>query len=221
MRFLLVLLFGILLGVLLVNSAQAKTLRIAVLDTGYSGPITHLCATGHYDFTTFTPTVGLDTIGHGTTVTRAIEQYAGDKDFCILVFKVFGQEQVATLIISAMLQAVASNANVMNLSFEGGNPLAPEQEALTYALIKHLSVFVAAGNASKDLNAKCDVYPACYNVKGLHVISGKPLHDAKTGNTGKAVTEVQDYCYADLCGTSLSTAIATGKFVNKTGDKKP
>lgn len=212
--------FIVFILLLLATLAQGKTLRVAVIDSGYAGDTAHLCPRGNFDFTTGKAQVGADTIGHGTTVVHAINTYAKGADYCILVYKVFGAKPFAPATAQAILYATAQNADIINLSMEGPGPVTNEARALFFFLSKGKKVFAAAGNGNKNLDVKCDVYPACYRLKGMRVVGSKPLAERPTGNTGAVVYQKEEFCFEGLCGTSLSTAIATGKYVQTKG-KKP
>lgn len=204
--------------IFLVSLAEAKTLRVAVIDTGYSGQTTRLCADGQFDFVFDSPTVGKDRVGHGTKVINAIERYAGKSAYCILAYRVFGDESFLPPVAVAVNYAVAHGATVINLSLEGPTASLEETTAISLALKRGVTVLVAAGNEGKNLDINCNVYPACYHLKGLQVIgSWANVKRAKHGNTGKIITQHEDYCFEGTCGTSLSTAIATGKFLKNKG----
>lgn len=204
----------LILSLLVGISAQAKTTIVAVIDTGYRGATTHLCPTGSFDFVDGKAQVGLDTWGHGTKVIGAIEANAKNSDYCIQVYKVFGTLTPANLIVRAINLAAEHHVNVLNLSFEGQSPMATEKAAIAYALSIGIKVFVAAGNEGLNLDAKCGAYPACYGLKGMNIIGSKPIKGRNTGNHGHIVTQKEEFCFDGTCGTSLSTAIATGKYIS-------
>ena len=89
--------WAILLGMMIcISAAHSDELRIAVIDTGIDLKDTrinsHLCATGHVDFTE----EGLqDDIGHGTAIVGLIEQYAKDSNYCIVMIKWYGEKGTA------------------------------------------------------------------------------------------------------------------------------
>lgn len=200
---------------LLISIAEAKQLKVAVIDTGYNGLNTHLCADGHFDFIKARPEAAKDIIGHGTQVTNAIQTYAKDSNYCVLVYRVFAKAPYYPRVPEAVMYAIAHHADIINLSLEGPTFAPDEFLAIKRALAKGIEVYVAAGNGNKNLDFKCNVYPACYKVKGLTVVGSTPVKGRRTGNTGNIVSQKEDSCFGGLCGTSLSTGIATGKFINK------
>jgi len=211
------LLLVLLLLLLVATQVQAKTIKIAVIDTGYNGPLKHLCSTGHFDFTTQKNRVGEDLIGHGTKIVAAIEANAKNSDYCLLIYKVFGTNPATPAIVLAIDYALKEKADVLNLSFEGPLPYQYEAKVISKALSRNVKVFVAAGNKNKNLNVNCNVFPACYPLKGLEVIGSLPIAGVSKGNYGAIVKHKENFCFDSICGTSISTAIATGKFVNNKG----
>ncbi len=222
MKYLLITLFVALLSCI----ATAKQVRVAVIDSGYNGDRKHLCPDGHYDFIAGTPTVGRDQQGHGTNVVSAIIEYGEKANYCILVFKVFGKAGKKGYggrpdvpvehngdIPKAIYMALNNGVKVINMSLDGEAPFETERAALIEARRQTALVFVAAGNSGLDLDIRCASYPACYKIPGVVVVGGETMWGKREGNKGTIVDEYEDWCYNDMCGTSMSTAIATGKFV--------
>lgn len=194
----------------LITSNALATTRVAVLDTGYDGTSSKLCATGHYDFIMNREGIGNDANKdkHGTHVANAIIANAADADFCVVIYKVFGGSK--SNIPKAIERAVKNEIRILNLSFTGEKRDSREVQALAKARIKGV-VFTASGNEGKDLDKKCDVYPACYKDLALRVVGS---YNPKA-NHGKIVEHWEDWCFEGLCGTSLSTGIATGKYIKE------
>ena len=81
-----------LLTLLFTLTAQAKTLRVAIVDTGLDLSderfSEHLCPEGHKDFSAS----GIkDTVGHGTFIAGLIQKYAGKGNYCFLVYKYYSE----------------------------------------------------------------------------------------------------------------------------------
>ena len=78
----------VLLSVLVPCCSKAETIKIAVLDTGYSNnlPDLKVCPNGLKDFT---GTGMVDTVGHGTNILGTIAKELKGVDYCVYVFKVY------------------------------------------------------------------------------------------------------------------------------------
>lgn len=204
----------IILSILMFSSvcyAQLKINRVALIDTGYNTqPMVNLCPDGHYDFVTNKEIIPSDTNGHGTYMARIIAANA-EKPFCIIVLKVFFASDIEDSISKAILRAIKYKVDIINMSLNGAKPLKKEHNALRTALKSKIKIFVAAGNDGKNLDLDCSAYPACYKDLKLNVVGG---FDSRS-NTGSIITQFDEFCYEDICGTSVSTAIATGKYLWK------
>jgi subtilisin family serine protease len=203
----------LIVGLMFIGSVANATLKIAVIDSGLNGRSDKLCSTGHYDFIADKAGVGVDKLGHGTKIVKAIETYAKG-DYCIVVLKVF-PEPSKDLVDRAVTYAVAQGATVINMSIQGDRFLLAEYLAMRDATVKGVKIFIAAGNVGMDLDQNCETYPACYNLKNTVVVGS--IGNNKV-NHGSIVTENEDYCFENLCGTSLSTAIATGKYIRSVNE---
>lgn len=202
----------IIAGLMLFSCIASAQVRVAVIDTGYNGK-DHLCATGHYDFINHKAEVGVDERQHGTVVAHAIEKYASG-NYCLVVLKVFTRNTVSLFdIINAIHLATAQKVDVINLSISGGTFNAEEYNAIATATRSGIKVFIASGNDSKNLDKNCDVFPACYHIKGVTVV-GSLGSDTKA-NYGYVVTQKESYCFEGICGTSMSTGIAAGKYIKE------
>lgn len=234
-------------------AANKPDLRVAVIDTGLD--ITdprfksHLCSTGHKDFTG----EGIqDTNGHGSHVVGSIIRNAGDKGYCLLIYKFYSDHAKPDANRGsyelALLEA-AANAKVVNYS--GGGPKASMIERLTIEHQPNVIFVAAAGNDSDNTSEKA-YYPASYPFP--NVVSVGSLHSFSTeGCDEDSVVRVNPYltgCRADssnygpmvkaweigegvvstclegktctMSGTSMATAIHTGRLVKELvakGDK--
>jgi len=216
---------GFILGLFILIYCQVaySTTKVAVIDSGYDptdGVI--LCPDGHYDFVNNKPGIALDTRDHGTSIARIISKYAV-KDFCLVIYRVFGDGGIgdAHMVASAVRKAISDLVNVINLSLSSnGSGFFSDEEyaALKDAGSQGIQMFVAAGNDSKNLTkmkGSCNVYPACYvGITGFNVV-GTSEQFRKRANMGSIITIKEPFCEFERCGTSISTAIATGKYVRR------
>lgn len=220
----------LLLILLLASSASAKTLRVAVVDSGLdindSRLNGHLCPTGSKDFTGEGLT---DTVGHGTAMVGLIEQEAKDSDYCLVIYKYYTQTESAamTLIneIKALQEATLNHISIVNLS--GGGPIFDEKEYLTIRDNPGTLFVVAAGNEGQNLDTpNNEYYPASYWLKNELVIGniGSDYKRSPRSNYGKKVSAVEmgenvkvlvPNGQTMMTGTSVSTAIFTGKLIKE------
>lgn len=221
--------------ILLSTLAQAKTLRIGVVDSGLDLNDTrlnrHLCKTGHKDFTG----EGLaDTDGHGTAMVGLIEQNAKEGDYCLLIYKYYSPTAPMTSNLDHEIEALEYAGNqgieIVNLSSSGTG--FNEKEYLAIKTNPDLTFVVAAGNDGLNLDIPGDqIYPACYGLKNELVVGNVDKnHDrVPSSNYGKVVNMVEMgdhvvvptvHSYGLVTGTSASTAIVTGKLIRQLLDAK-
>jgi len=154
--------------------------KVAVIDTGFSAfygtPLSQkmLCKSGHYDFTTMTPNVGYDEIGHGSFVTNLITGNAKRTDICILIYKVdaYVREETRHDITKALIYAFNKGARVTNISMGHPHFSHKEEKVFQRATKRGMKVFASAGNDGRDQNKMCKTFPACYASvrEGLYVV---------------------------------------------------
>lgn len=207
-KFLLILV--ILFIMVLINKAHSEPLHVVVIDTGYSGVTNKLCKSGHYDFTTKTPTIGSDSLykQHGTYVVDTIVDTAKNHDYCIQIYKIsFGKKNSELEYLLALSKAIKSNAEIVNISSTSSKYDSFEKLLLESST---KTTFIAAtGNDGKNLDKKCDTYPACYNLAKVYPVTS----DSLQANKGSIAKLTADFCHKQFCGTSASTAIATGSVI--------
>lgn len=155
------------------RAAHAKTLTIAVIDTGIDKALPHLCKFGHRSFVEELSAPLNDTNGHGTHVAGIINQVAGDGDYCLVAIKYYSATKTGTQNLEALLKAIRYaidiNVNVINLSSGGPERNAEESSLIDEALSKNIAIVVAAGNEHNDLDKDCNYFPACYDKRIISV----------------------------------------------------
>jgi hypothetical protein len=162
------------LFILFASLAHAETLRIGVVDSGLdisdSRFRNHICATGHKDFSG----EGLeDTNGHGTEMVGLIEQYAGDGDYCLVIYKYYSEKNPPKVNmeheVDALIEAAKDGVKIVNLSSSG--PKFIEKEYLAIRNNPKTTFVVAAGNDRLNLDIPGDeIYPGSYFLKNEVVV---------------------------------------------------
>lgn len=230
-----------LLLVFLVSSAQAKTLKLAIID-GRISPKTMQQL--NLDFCpehgTYIP--GGMNIDDGLSFKHAnnILETATSGVFhkvCILSYPVFLDIEGVGVIVNpkiditkAIRQATLDGADVINLSI-GGKTQRNDSErlALLYALVHGIKISLAAGNEGLDLSKqkRCDnlEYAACYGMLNGFKKFMKKGQFFVVGNTSKTSNKIPNMtpkpaCSLDMCGTSQSTAFKTNELLMSLKGKK-
>lgn len=224
-----------LLALFLLSSVAvaSEPLKIAIIDTGLDlndKRFTHLCPTGH-DF--FAGKSIKDVHGHGTHIAGLIQQYAGDGDYCFLIYKFYSESNTGqqNLLgeLASINSAIRNGAKIINLS-EGG-PEFNENEYLAVKNHPNILFVVAAGNENRCLDVSGnEYYPASYWQPNETVVENYTKNDKLYPGSNwskKAVHEVGDNVYSTLpvgygymTGTSQATAIRTGKIVREILNKR-
>lgn len=213
-----------------------RAIKIAIIDSGldisdprFEG---HICPSGSKSFVKNPKLTDaqnlLDKNGHGTMIASIIQQYAGDTNFCFRIYKYYSDSLPGIVNlnneIKAINQAVADGADIVNIS--GGGPEFSEKESLAISSHPDTVFVVAAGNENQDLDKpNNEFYPASYYLPNEVVVGalGADKKRLPQSNYGKKVVtqelgeDVPGYLPNDkigmMSGTSMSTAIYTGKFV--------
>lgn len=149
---------------LLPLSIYARTVKVAVIDTGFDYKSTwsdidskkndenipmkkpKLCPEGHIDFT---QTSLQDTHGHGTHVAGIISTYAQDADYCLVIIKNFDRHSTVSnflTTISAFNHAINIGVDIINYSGGGEEFMYDEYVSIQKALDRGIIVVTAAGN---------------------------------------------------------------------------
>ncbi len=217
--------------------AEAKVIRVAVIDTGFNMENKYtwdipLCKK-HYDFREKKPQLAKDYIGHGTQMAAIIARRAGvEAKYCIISINYHTFPYMnAGVVAQAIEKAIKMKAHVINMSLEGHRHHQLEHNALLKAGKKGIRMFVAAGNARHsvytsggkgiNLNEKCNVYPACYrDVRHLTAVGALDNigQIASYSNYGRFLTWYPGRALGGK-GTSIATALATGSYVKYLDEK--
>lgn len=220
-----------------------RTIKIAIIDSGlditdrrFEG---HLCSTGSKSFVVNPKLTDaqnlLDRNGHGTAIASIIQTYAGDSNYCFMVYKYFSSSLsgIVNLAneIKAIRQATEDGADIVNIS--GGGPQFSEDESLAIKDNPDVVFVVAAGNEGKNTDLPGnEFYPASYGYANEYVVGALGVDGKRlsSSNYGKKVDnyelgeKVHVYIPYDqsttMSGTSMSTAIKTGKLINEISKKK-
>lgn len=215
---------------LCVLSANAGQLRVAILDTGLDLTDKRfesvLCKEGHKDFTG----EGIqDDIGHGTHVAGLIKQYAKNSDYCLIIIKNYGDKTGPVSIqTNNDIYQYMSGLNLDVVNYSGGGPQFIKSEYLFMKKMVFTRFFVAVGNEGKDIR-KVPYYPASYNFSNIVKVGNVTEYGEKAIKSnyspygmkweiGENVVSTVPFKkalmgVAKMSGTSMATAIATGKYI--------
>lgn len=232
--------FKFLLLVLFSTAAWSKTIKIAVIDTGYSNTVfredVNLCPGEHADFVNndlFLSKPPVDSIleKHGTNIAFLIDSQIDKKykdSYCLVIIRYYSYKPKLDYLDKsnkAIEYAISIGADYINYSAGGKtqNPL--ETKLVKTALDKGIVFVAAAGNESENLDTKT-FYPAMSDPRVIVVgnVDGNN-NRVDSSNYGKVVDvwEVGHEASAGgvtLTGTSQATAIVTGKLVNSKIEKE-
>lgn len=210
----------ILLILFMTSICQAKTIRVAVIDTGIERHVVgqaKLCPSGHRSFVPGTTIE--DRTGHGTNVAGLIQENAKDADFCMIIIKFYDSDNSATNSLQSLVQslnyAVDQKVDIINFSGGGGVKSLIEQATIERIVKERIILIVSAGNKNEDLDKSCNYFPACYN-KRIWVIGSLDVPDTNKGKVVDAYLSGKDKTGfgITMSGTSQATAIFTGRAVN-------
>ncbi len=194
-------------------------LRVAIIDTGFSGPLpVPLCPSGHRDFSDEGTLKDNYMPRHGSNIAQLIAEEAGSTGYCLIILKIFSQMGLDEQgYYKALEYAATLNVQIVNLSLAGTRLMAPESAALLKLLDKGVTIVAAAGNNSVDFDKYgCHTYPACLDPRIIVVGNSGSDHS----NHGHAVDLYVDGANklaggTTLTGTSQSTAIVTGRIIKQ------
>jgi hypothetical protein len=219
----LILPFVALVIIFLLSSKEPVKRRILIIDSGvnpYPELKPFLCNDGHKSFLIGDQSNPLDDrMGHGTMIAKVISEYIDPNSNCLVIYRSFAKKGGAITTRAYMYGLIEAN----NHKYEA-IVIAMEDEGYyndEIKLFKELSqksrIFIAAGNHTKDLDKKCDVYPACLaaqiNSKNFRVVGD----EKGEFNLGKLINEREPSEFSlnglDYKGTSVSTARAAARYV--------
>lgn len=239
--------FTILSFFVAISQAQAMT-KVAVIDTGidpHDERFTGLICPGHvpWNFVYDAP-LERDTNDHGTHVAGLIKEHAGNTSFCFLFYKYYsevasGRENLHNL-LKSMKTAVRDGANIVNIS--GGGDEFNEDEYLAIKSAPQVTFVVAAGNEKQDLDVPTqEYYPASYHLPNEVIVGaldakGEEMYHSSNWGRHVQYWEIGENvrstipcrvtitglaCFAYMSGTSMATAVASGKLIAGTLKKHP
>lgn len=211
------------------RSCQAKDIyKIAVIDSGLDPAMkVNRCPSGDKDFNTGLSSVTQDYGGarynynHGSFVADTIKSQIHSKNYCVIAYAVFPiAERRPEIIGLAVREAIKEGVDAINISIVGPEADYTEEIAIKEASKAGIRVFVGAGNDHANLNTACFYFPACYKgISNLYPVGGYKacgnwICVDDSSNYGLPVRIWEPYDYYGRKGTSFSTAIATGKYIN-------
>jgi subtilisin family serine protease len=217
---------ALIIGLLACLSAEARMLRVAVIDTGVDRNIAHLCPRGHLSTVSGDDQPLIDYNGHGTHVAGLIEQHAGNQRYCIISIKFYSSAATSRDNMDAMGLAVQYAVNLkvdlINISAGGATPNEFERAAVIGALNRGIRVVTSAGNERHDLSTSCNYFPACYDKRILVIgnleAGGRRAPSSNYGNyvkrweMGSGVpSSSPSGRTVYMSGTSQAAGIASGK----------
>lgn len=233
----LLLLLSILLSFLVSTNAYSERCsrpdRVAIIDTGLDIDDPRfsslLCKDGHHwDFVENKP-LKIDGHGHGTHIAGLIKQYAGNANYCLLIYRYFSaydfKDGNLRNEIMAIDKAVADRATIINIS--GGGLYRSDIECNTIKEAKNVRFVTAAGNEGSNIDPPNGYYPASCGSSNITIVGSTNRFGLKmpSSNYGTTVTEwelglnvestLPKGRTGEMSGTSMATAIATGKAVSK------
>ena len=168
-------------------TANAKTVRVAVIDTGLGMDLLStkmVCPTGSHNFVNGTD-VPADSHGHGTHISGLIDQYAkniiikrsdADNDkklllktkanYCQVILKYYDPESAGTTNLANTIAAFkwATKLGVDYINYSGGGAEYSQEEYLAVedALNHGIHIIAAGGNERDDADVN-HYYPAYYD----------------------------------------------------------
>jgi len=224
-----------------IKNSRSDTLRVAIVDTGLNVGDPRLkdrlCKDGYKNFV---EDQGIDDVnGHGTFIAGLIQQFAGKSDYCLLIYKYYSDSASGQVNlkheVEAFNEAIKNKADIVN--FSGGGPVFEEEEYLIIKDNPKITFVVSAGNDGHDLDVfGNEFFPASLWLPNEIVVENKKIESKK--NTVKKVDSHEDLVISSnyskkaikeigensksflpygkegyMTGTSMSTAITTGKLI--------
>ena len=155
------------------KAVSAKTITIAVIDSGIDYRAPDLCKMGHKSFSEELPDPLKDENGHGTHVAGLVSKTTGAGDYCLVSIKYYNESVPGKVNLDNMIKAIkyAVNIKVDFINISGGGPSYDiyEATAIKDALNSGIKIVTAAGNDHEDLDKECGYFPACYDPRIIMV----------------------------------------------------
>lgn len=227
--------------------ASAKTLTVAVIDTGFDMTSKwenaskvglakpKICKFGNYDFVNKTETT-IDNHGHGTHIAGLIAKGNEMVDYCIVVLKYYDPKVPNTdnlkNSIAAYKRAINYKVDIINYSGGGTEFSKEECDLMKQALDNGIEVVAAAGNERSNLDLH-PYYPALCDsrirVVESHDPSGETLSSSNYSKEKyttytmlgqNLLSTLPNNSYGYMTGTSQATALLTGEILHQLSVKK-
>lgn len=212
-----------LIFILLTSISQAKTIKVAVIDTGlnFKNTKVKICDSGHADFSG----EGFkDILGHGTNVSNIINDIAKNTNYCQIIIKYYTSKNTSIengdQFFETLRYTIALKPDIIHLSVAGNYYNSKEIKLLKEALNEGIKIVAAIGNDGKDLNKKCNVYPACSDKRIIKVgnLIKKGMRNNTSNYTRDTVWEIGTDVEGGgitMTGTSQAAARHTGKLIKE------
>lgn len=158
----------------IVHGQKHKTYRIAILDQGYNPKLgigLKLCLTGHFDYWSKKPIVGVHG-NHGNFIASIIAEELAGVDYCAIIFQLEDPapgERWLPNITDALRRLQSEDVTAVNMSYNGRQHQFSEANGMRALALKGTAMFVAAGNNNENLDYVCSSYPACYYMPNIYV----------------------------------------------------
>jgi hypothetical protein len=222
-------------------TAEAKQIKIAVIDTGYTASknveTPNFCADGHTNLTSLFGGSGVPSDysewGHGTHIVNLIQKNLRGlpkNAYCIVVIKYHGEKISPNSAIrnsaKAFKRAIEIGADYINYSSSGQGSDDKEKKYVLEALNKNIKIIVSAGNEGTLIGSFVNdeiflPFPASYDNRIITVGNlDSKMKRNQTSNYGTGIdlwemgTDVEAGG-VKMSGTSQAAAIATSKLVRK------
>lgn len=238
---------AVLSTLMLATMASAKTLTVAVIDTGFDMTSKwenaskvglakpKICKFGNYDFVNKVDTT-IDNHGHGTHIAGLIAKGNEMVDYCIVVLKYYDPKVPNTdnlkNSIAAYKRAINYGVDIINYSGGGTEFSKEECDLMKQALDKGIEVVAAAGNERSNLDLH-PYYPALCDSRIKVVESHDSLGETlSSSNFSKEkyktytmlgehlLSTLPNDSYGYMTGTSQATALLTGEILHQLSIKR-